>query len=127
MNPISLLERNTKSTRLFCSYSKIPKEAVGKEVNMAKIILERGGFSCEYLIREEEALDPGCSLLVFSHDKSSVTGSDAIYQGKMEGIGESVAKKFIQSDLGADLCLSDMLVVPLSLINETSIYRIKQI
>src|SRR5437867_7035950 len=127
MNPISLLERNARSTRILCSYSKIPKESVEKEVNTAKIILERNGFSCEYLIQEEDALDKGCSLLIFSHDESSVTGSDVIYQGKMEGIGESVAKKFIQSDLGADLCLSDMLVVPLSLINETSIFRIKQI
>jgi len=127
MNPISLLKRTAKSARILCSYSKIPKESVEKEVDIAKTILERSRFSCEYLIQEEDALDKGCSLLVFSHDKSSVTGSDVIYQGKMEGIGESVAKKFIQSDLGTDLCLSDMLVVPLSLINETSIFRIKQI
>ena len=66
-------------------------------------------------------------MLVFSPDRSSVIGSDSIYQGKMEGIGEFITRKFVQSNLGVDLCLSDMLVVPLSLINETSTYRIKQI
>ena len=127
LNPISLLERQTKSARLFCSYSKIPREIVKNEVNNAKAILEQGGFSCQYSVQEENALDKGCSLIVFSHDTSSVTGSDTIYQGKMAGIGEFVAKKFIQSELGIDLYLSDMLVVPLSIINETSVYRIKQI
>ncbi len=126
-SPVSLLERTTKSTRLVCSYSKIPKEAVEKEVDSEKTILEANGFSCDYVVKEESALDKGCSMLVFSHDRNSVIGSDSIYQGKIEGIGEFIARKFVQSNLGVDLCLSDMLVVPLSLINETSTYRIKQI
>jgi len=126
-SPVSLLERTTKSTRLVCSYSKIPKEVVEIEVDSAKTILEANGFSCDYVVKEEIALDKGCSMLVFSPDRSSVIGSDSIYQGKMEGIGEFITRKFVQSNLGVDLCLSDMLVVPLSLINETSTYRIKQI
>jgi len=127
MNPISLIERKTNSAKLLCSYSHIPKELVEKEIQNAKTILDRKGFDCGILIKEENAADKGCSILIFSHDRSSVIGSDSIYQKSLSGIGESVAKKFIESNLGVDLCLSDMLVVPLSLIKETSVYRVRQI
>lgn len=127
LNPISLLERKTISAKLLCSYSHIPKEIVEKEIQNAKTILGKNGFDCEISVKEENALDKGCSILIFSHDKSSVIGSDGIYQKSLNGLGESVAKKFIESNLGVDLYLSDMLVVPLSLIKETSVYRVKQI
>ncbi len=127
LSPISLVERKTISIKLLCSYSHIPKEIVEKEIQNAKIILDKNGFDCEISIKEENALDKGCSILIFSHDKSSVIGSDGIYQKSLSGLGESVAKKFIESNLGVDLYLSDMLVVPLSLIKETSVYRVKQI
>ncbi len=127
LNSISLVERKTTSAKLLCSYSQIPKEIVEKEMQNAKTVLDRKGFDCEISIREESASDRGCSILIFSHDKNSVIGSDGIYQKSLSGLGESVAKKFIESNLGVDLCLSDMLVVPLSLIKETSVYRVKQI
>jgi RNA 3'-terminal phosphate cyclase (ATP) len=110
-----------------CVYSHISEEIIQKEVDDAKIILTKNGFDCEISIKEENALDKGCSILIFSNDTNSVIGSDGIYQKSLNGLGESVAKKFIESNLGVDLCLSDMLVVPLSLIKETSVYRVKQI
>lgn len=125
--PISLLKRDTKAARLLCAYSQIPKEAIEKEIGIAKDILTKNAFDCNVTIKEENALDKGCSMLVFSHDSGSVTGSDGIYHKSLNGLGESVAKKFIESNLGVDLNLSDMLVVPLSLIKETSVFRIKQI
>ncbi|HJT10876.1 MAG TPA: RNA 3'-terminal phosphate cyclase, partial [Candidatus Nitrosotalea sp.] len=73
------------------------------------------------------ALDKGCSILIFSHDDTSVIGSDIIYQKSMSGMGRSVATKFLESNLGVDIFLSDMLVVPLSLIPETSVFRVNQI
>lgn len=127
LNPISLVERNTTFAKLLCVYSHISKEIIQKEIDDAKIILNKNGFDCEISIKEENALDKGCSILIFSNDKNSVIGSDGIYQKSLNGLGESVAKKFIESNLGVDLCLSDMLVVPLSLIKETSVYRVRQI
>lgn len=127
VNPISLLERNTTSTRLLCAYSHIQKEIVEKEVHNAKEILAKNGFDCEIAIKEDDALDKGCSILVFSQDANSIAGSDGIYQKSLNGLGESIAKKFIESNLGVDLYLSDMLVVPLSLVKDTSVYRVKQI
>jgi RNA 3'-terminal phosphate cyclase (ATP) len=127
LNPISLLQRSTTSARLLCSYSQIPKEIVEKEVHDAKNILAKNGFDCEITIKEESAQDKGCSILIFSHDANSITGSDGIYQKSLNGLGKSVAEKFIESNLGVDLYLSDMIVVPLSLVKETSVYRVKQI
>jgi RNA 3'-terminal phosphate cyclase (ATP) len=127
LNTISFLERKTVSVKLLCVYSHIPKESVEKEVQNAKTILDKNGFDCQISIKEENALDGGCSILIFSHDKSSVIGSDGIYQKSLTGLGEIVAKKFIKANLGVDLYLSDMLVVPLSLVKETSVYRVEQI
>ena len=124
---ISLLKRDTKATRLVCAYSQILREAIEKEVNIARDILTKNGFDCNITIKEENALDKGCSMLVFSYDSASVTGSDGIYHKSLNGLGESVAKRFIESNLGVDLNLSDMLVVPLSLVKETSVFRVKQI
>jgi len=127
LKPISLIERETTSAKIFCSYSHIPKEIIEKEIQIAKNVLDKNRFDCEIVIKEENALDKGCSILIFSHDKNSVIGSDGIYQKSLNGLGKSVAKKFIESNLGVDLYLSDMLVVPLSLIKETSVYRVKEI
>ncbi|MDE1728180.1 MAG: RNA 3'-phosphate cyclase [Thaumarchaeota archaeon] len=127
INPISLLERSTASAKLLCSYSHIPKEIVEKEVYDVKDILAENEFDCEIMIKENNAIDRGCSMLIFSYDVNSITGSDSIYQKGLQGLGESIAKRFVESNLGVDLHLSDMLVVPLALVKETSAYRVKQI
>jgi RNA 3'-terminal phosphate cyclase (ATP) len=127
LTSISLLERKTQHAKLLCSYSHISKDIIEKEVDTVKAILEKNGFSCDITITEYSALDKGCSILVFSSDSSSVIGSDIIYQKNVNGLGESVATKFVKSGLGVDLYLSDMLVVPLSLIRDTSTYRVKEI
>ena len=127
LNSILLVERKTTFAKLLCSYSHIPKDLVEKEIQNAKTVLNKNGFDCEISTKEENALDKGCSILIFSNDTNSVIGSDGIYQKSLNGLGESVAKKFIESNLGVDLCLSDMLVVPLSLIKETSVFRVRQI
>src|SRR5690349_17583739 len=124
---ISLLKRDTKDARLVCTCSQVLRETIEIEVDTARDILSKNGLDCDITIKEENALDKGCSMLIFSHDSGSVTGSDGIYQKSLNGLGESVAKRFIESNLGVDLNLSDMLVVPLSLIKETSVFRVKQI
>jgi len=127
IKPISLLKRITKKVKILCSYTMISKESVENEVNLAKKILESNDFSCDYEIKEESALDKGCSFLVFAYDDSSVIGSDAIFNKDMKGIGHVVANRFLESDLGVDLFLSDMLVIPLALASETSVFRVKKI
>jgi len=125
--PISLLQRSTKTVKLFGTYSLIPTEIIEKELQAAETILKKNGFSCVVSLKEDTASDKGFSIIAFSHDKSSITGSDVIYQKNSISLGEYVAKKFIDSSLGVDLHLSDMLVVPLALVNKTSVYRVKEI
>ncbi len=127
IKPVSLLKRTTNSVKLFCSYSMISKEAIENEVSEAKKILESNGLFCDYEIKEELAFDKGCSFLIFAQDDNSIIGSDAIYDKGMKGIGQIVANRFLESNLGVDLFLSDMLVVPLALTSELSAFRIKKI
>ncbi len=127
IKPISLTERVTKSVKVLSSYSKISKEMVQQETSSAKRTLEEHGFKVEETGREENALDKGCSILLFSHDDTSIIGSDIIYQKNMAGIGKLVANKFLELNLGVDTYLSDMLVGPLSLIPETSVFRVNKI
>jgi RNA 3'-terminal phosphate cyclase (ATP) len=42
-------------------------------------------------------------------------------------LAKSISENFIRSNLGVDNHLSDMLVLPVSLIDETSFFRIKEI
>jgi RNA 3'-terminal phosphate cyclase (ATP) len=110
-----------------CVYSHIPRLEIENQIHDAKNILAKNGFDCKVSMKEENAQDKGCSILIFSSDADSVTGSDGIYQKNLNGLGKYVAEKFVESNLGADLFLSDMLVVPLSLVKETSAYRVKNI
>jgi RNA 3'-terminal phosphate cyclase (ATP) len=127
IKPISLLKRTTKKIILLCSYSMLSKELIENEVNEARRIFESKGMSCDYEIRDEPTLDKGCSLLAFGHDDSSIIGSDAIYDKGMKGIGQTVANRFLESNLGVDYFLSDMLVIPLALTDETSVFRVNKI
>jgi len=127
IKPVSLLKRTIKKVKLLCSYSMISKESVEKEIIEAKNILESKGLSCDYEIKEEHALDKGYSLLAFAHDDSSIIGSDVIFNKNMKEIGQIVANRFLESNLGVDHFLSDMLVIPLALISETSVFRVNKI
>jgi len=127
IKPISLLKRTARQVKLLCSYSMISKESIENEVNDAKKILESRGLLCDYEIKEETALDKGCSLLAFAHDENSIMGYDVIYDKKIDGVGSIIANRFLESCLGVDVFLSDMLVTPLALTNETSVFRVKEI
>ncbi len=127
ISPISLLKRAAKSVKLICSYSRISRQLIDEEVSGAKRILESVGFDCDYEVKEELAHDMGCSLLAYAHGESFVIGSDAIYKNGMKGIGQSVASRFVESDLGVDPFLSDMLVIPLCLTDGTSVFRVNKI
>lgn len=127
VSPISLLKRARKSVKITCSYSMISPKLMEQEVSDAKEILEKTGFDCQYEISEEPAYDTGCSFLTYSHDESSVIGSDSIYNKGVEGIGRSMAKRFLESEFGVDQFLSDMLVIPMCLANGTSVFRVDKI
>lgn len=127
INPVSLLKRTRKSVDLVCSYSSISRKLIDEETEIATSILKESGFDCNHEIREDPAYDIGCSFLVHSHDKNHVIGSDAIYKDGISGIGKAVANRFLESDLGVDEFLSDMLVIPMCLADGVSVFRVNKI
>jgi len=126
LKPISLTQRKTKSVKLFCSYSDLSYERIKNEVEQTENILKDADFSIESEIKEEIALNKGGSIMIYSQDSSSIIGYDALTDTTAE-ISKRISKNFIRNNLGVDDYLSDMVVLPASLIDETSFYRIKEI
>lgn len=126
LKPIALTQRQTKSVKLFCSYSDLSLDRIKNEVYEAENLLKDANLSVESEIKNETALNQGGSMLVYAHDSTSIVGSDGLTDTTTE-LAKSISKNFIRCYLGADNHLSDMLVLPASLINETSFYRIKEI
>ena len=126
LKPISLTKRKTKSVKLFCSYSDLSYERIKNEVQQTENFLKDADFSIESEIKEEIALNKGGSIMIYSQDSSSIIGYDALTDTTAE-ISKRISKNFIRNNLGVDNYLSDMIVLPASLIDETSFYRIKEI
>jgi RNA 3'-terminal phosphate cyclase (ATP) len=126
LKPISLTKRKTKSAKLFCSYSNLSSEKIKNEVQRAETLLEEADFKIDSEIQKEIALDKGGTMLVYSTDTSSIVGSDGLTD-TISDLGKRISKNFIKCNLGTDNHLSDMLVLPASLIDETSVYRITEI
>ncbi len=126
LKPISLTQRKTKSIKLFCSYSILSSDRINNEVLEAENILKDAGFEIETEVKNEPALDMGGSMLIWSQDSSSIIGSDGLTDTNAR-LGTRVASKFVRTSGGADENLSDMLVLPASLVDDTSIFRIKEI
>ncbi len=126
LKPISLTKRKTRSVKLFCSYSDLSPERIKNEVQLAENFLKDAHFSIKSEIKKEMALNKGGSMILYSLDSGSITGSDGLTDTATK-LAESISKNFIRSNLGVDNYLSDMIVLPASLIDETSFYRIKEI
>ncbi|HXV65722.1 MAG TPA: RNA 3'-terminal phosphate cyclase [Nitrosopumilaceae archaeon] len=126
LKPISLTKRQTNSVRLVCSYSDLSLDRITNEMQKAENILRDANLTVESEIKKEPALNEGASMLAYAYDSSSIIGSDGLTDTTAD-LAINISKNFTRSYLGADNHLSDMLVVPASLVNETSFYRIKEI
>ncbi len=124
--PISLTQRKTKSAKLFCSYSDISSDRINDEVQEAENLLKDADFEINSEVKKETSLSNGGSMLVYSYDSSSISGSDGLTD-TTANLAKSISKNFIRNNLGVDIHLSDMIVLPASIIDETSVYRIKEI
>lgn len=126
LNPLSLTRKNTKDAKLLCTSSGVSD--IAPYVDSINDVLEKNGFSVESQINEQYAQDLGASLVVFSQDSTSINGADELLDFKNKDVfGIKCQNSFLESRLGVDNNLSDMLVVPLSLINETSVLTVREI
>ncbi|HET6517154.1 MAG TPA: RNA 3'-terminal phosphate cyclase [Nitrosopumilaceae archaeon] len=125
--PINLLQRNTKDVRLFCSFSKISKDIIMNIVEDLKNKIEERNVSVIKDVKEETAKDQGSSMLIFSKDSGSIIGSDGLYDSKKGKFSESLSNDFLTTKLGVDYHLADMLVLPVSLSKDMSVFRVEKI
>ena len=123
---ISLIQRKTKKLKIFCSFSKLPEEKVNQQIFRIKSKLIEKNFVIESIVRKEEGVDSGSSVVVFSIDDNSIIGIDSIYD-KKTGKFNLDLDKIIKNNLGVDENLVDMLVLPASLTNEMTIFRVPKI
>ncbi len=124
--PIHLSKRTTKNVKILCSFSGLNQNEISNSIASAKDVLQKQGFSTQSQITEDRALNPGASFLMYSHDSDSINGADELFDPKEE-FGKNSTSAFVSSNFGADTNLSDMLVTPLALIREMSIFTVQQI
>ena len=127
LKPIILNKRNTKQAQLFCSFSKIPKEIITSNVQKIISNLEDNGFEIKSSISNEDAIDKGSSILLMSKDSQSIIGIDSLYDRKIQSFKPEIHEEFANSQMSIDEHLSDMLVVPASMTNEMSIFKVNKI
>jgi len=128
LTPIHLSKRTSKNAKILCSFSGISQNEIAIPIDSAKNTLEQNGFSIQSQITEEKALNAGASFLVYNYDSNSINGADELvdFQNK-SSFGNTSTSAFMESNFGADINLSDMLVTPLALTKEMSIFTVPQI
>jgi len=126
LKPISLLKQKNKNVKILCTFSKENEEKIREQVNNAKSLLEKNGFSVKIDIKSEAAIDKGSSVLLYSFDENSISGIDDLAINR-QNFGINIAKMFLDYNLGVDDHLADMLVIPASLQNKLSIFRVNKI
>ncbi len=123
-HPLVLTKRTEKNAKLVCTWSGLDSDKILQSVENAKNILQRNDFFTQVQTVKEEALDRGASILVFGHDLSSINGADELFG---EEFGKKSTTTFMENTLGVDSNLSDMIVTPLSLTKERSVFTVKQL
>lgn len=126
VKPILLRQRKTKNVKVLCSFSNLPNELIKKHVESIEKKLTERKFIVQTQINEENAIDSGATLLVFSIDDESIIGVDSIFDNNAEKFNLDL-ESFTENNLGVDEHLADMLVLPACLTNEMTIFRVKNI
>ena len=123
---MSFLERKTKKVKLICTFSKIPIKKIQREIKQIEEKIINEGLVVETEIKNEEAIDSGASILVYSADEYSIIGVDSVFDKRTQRFDLDF-DKFVKNSLGIDENLADMLVVPASLGQEKTIFQVREI
>ena len=122
---ITFSKRETNNVKLICSFPKLIKEKIENEINKITKKLTNKNFIIDIEMKLENAVDLDASLLIYSIDKNSIIGIDALYNKKTQEFDLDL-EKFIQS-YSIDENLADMLVVPASLSSKKTVFQVKGI
>jgi len=118
-------KRKTSDVKLICSFSKLPIEKIKKEIEEIKKKLTDADFIVDIEIKNEEAMNSGASMLIYSIDENSIIGIDGLFDKKRQKFDLDF-EKFIKSP-SIDENLADMLVVPASLGNGKTVFQVREI
>ena len=122
----SFSERKTNIGKLICTFSKLSIEKIENQIEEIKKKLIKENFIIETEIKNQDAMDSGASLLIYSIDEHSIIGVDALFNKKTQSFDLDF-DKFIKNPLGVDENLADMLVVPASLGDRKTTFQVKEI
>ena len=123
---LTLSKKETKNLKLKCTFSKISINVIKEKIDEIKEKMREEKFNVEVEIKEEEAIDSGASVLIYSIDKNSIIGMDGLFNKKTQNFDLDF-DKFNNNSLGVDENLADMLVVPASLSINKTIFQVKKI
>jgi len=118
-------KRKTSDVKLICSFSKLSIEKIKKEIKEIKKKLTDVNFIVDIEIKNEEAMNSGASVLIYSIDENSIIGIDGLFDKKRQKFDLDI-EKFIKSH-SIDENLADMLVVPASLGNGKTVFQVREI
>ena len=134
LNTIDLLNRRYIEPKIASVCCQLPKHVAERQVSSALLRLEKNGIHCkEYSSSLESSLSAGSSIVVYTEsDFGPFLGADSIGAKNVpaERVGEKAANGFsdcYNAEVPIDRFLADMLVLPLSLANGTSRYRISSV
>jgi RNA 3'-terminal phosphate cyclase (ATP) len=134
LKPIDFCDFRETNPHITSIVGRLPKHVNDRQISSALSNLEKNGIKCEkYKSSIENSESPGSSILVYSISESGIyLGADSIGEKnlKAETIGYNVSKKYIEefkSRACIDKHLADMLVLPLSFVNERSRYKISSV
>ena len=122
----SFTKRKTNSVKMICTFSKLHIEEIKSKVNKIKEKLTKDNFIVEVKIKNEDAINSGASLLIYSKDENSITGIDGLFDTKIQNFNLDL-NKFIKNSLGVDENLADMIIVTASLSRGKTIFHVKEI
>ena len=126
ISTVSFTKRESRKADICCTYSKIPDSIIEAEVKQISKNLEKENFVTQLKIRNEDALDKGASILISSMDSKSIIGIDGLLDVKSFKFSD-IAQSFIESNLGVDSNLADMIVIPTALVDGISVFRVNSI
>ncbi len=123
---INISKRQTDNLKLICTFSKISLKTIKEKVNEIKEKICKEKINLEIEIKEEEAIDSGASLLIYGVDNNSIIGVDSLFNKKTQNFDLDF-NKIINNLVGLDEKLADMIIVPASLAQGKTIFRVKEI
>ena len=126
LKSISFSNRKSKDVKIICTFSKIAIEIIEREIQQVKKKLTNEDYKVEVEIKNQEAIDSGASLLIYSIDENSIIGVDSLFDKKSQSFDLNF-EKFIEKSQGVDANLADMLVVPASLSPGRTTFLVKEI